>query len=340
MEYENKRTGDFWKRFRDAEPHSIPIRVHNVQRYAAELLLDLKFDTPGRKSYRYSFIEESDALAFWREMCAPPRENFYPLERCVYVAMLENPKICSCSIEEVENAILERPSEPLPLCLNQICGRIRNYALIDAVAKYIDSNSLWFDQKVLVGFYAAAAIFSPRGGRSAYKMTDGQKLQSAEDNKPCWRHQYVMSQDEWASGGYETIIDAVVDAYSREISAIDVDKLDFSCFRDLFGVDYERVLSKIKPVLIAFELAMLNRVLFSNIYSLSSDFDSSFANFKTKVESSLYCERHHRETKLRRPVEFSFQTCDEEICVQVWEQQAWRRHKIFSVASSFFGGKS
>ena len=335
MEYENKRTGDFWKRFRDAEPHSIPIRIHNVQRYAAELIFDLKFDT---FPYISSFIENNDALEFWRKMCAPSRENFYPLERCVYVAMLENPKTCSGSIEEIENAILEHPSVPPTLCLNQIRGPLRNYALIDAVAKYINSNSLWFDQKVLVGFYAAAAIFSPRGGRSAYK-NNGRKLQSDEDNNSCWRHQYVMSQNEWASGGYEAMVDAIVDAYGREIREIDVDKLDFSCFRDLFGVDYARVLSKVKPVLIAFELAMLNRVLFSNIYSSSSNYDynADFSNFKTTVESDLYCERHHRETKLRRPVEFSFQTCDEEICVQVWEQQAWRRHKIFSAASSFFG---
>lgn len=313
LEYKNNKHGDFWERFRDAKPHSIPLDISDVNSFAALSLIN----SLGYNQYSHKF---GSCLGFWSELCSPCRSfNTWPLTRYVYVYLLKNAEKCRLAhlyvANQIEKAALENSQEQLDVY-------VQHY--VDAIKDFITCDSLWFDQKVYICFSAAKKIFFPnRTYTVTEKRWDRSRTYQHDENvkyyKHGWWHQYLMSQNDWESGGRETVSDAIVEAYLRELKELDVDKIDFNPFRPLFGADYNRVLEMTKFVLVASEVRNMNGVL---------------ASLRKGVERGI-AEEKKLYVNLRDPVRLSFHTCDEEINVIVWEQQSWRRHKVDMAVGSF-----
>lgn len=311
IEYKDYRMSDFWERFRNATTHSIPLPIKDVNLFAASILMELIGCDSSAK-------HELSRHKFWTELYGATM-NGDALRRYVNAMELIN-------AYKVEDAYKIRRMEHA-FTKNECPNQDVDVRLMAAdVKEIVDSNSLWFDQKVYICFRVIYKIFFPNRYRFEEKTSwnrehtwQYKKTETVYDRG--WRHEYRMNEKEWITEGKDVVSNAVADAYLREIEQLSAcfDRIDFGALKMLLGSEFDAVVAVTKSVLLADEISRMNATL----SSIDSRIQSSLA--KEKV---LYAN-------LRNPVRDVFRTSDEEINVIVWETGLWRRHKVDMAVGSF-----
>ena len=302
MKYERNQYSDFWASFRNAESHTLSLGINDVRKFAAEAILILHGYkssllgckvTPSRAAMKcFEGLTDADATS---------------LMRCAQIKAMDiaREKNDSVTLKKLEDAIISGASTSL---------NVSSSLGVDTLADYIDGTSLWFHQKVFICYLAAKKLFLPdRSHQSKEKRWNRQRTYQHEELITYYqcgvRHTCLLSEKDWATGCKDTVLEYFIDAYNREIKELDFTKVDFSCFKDLFGEDFHRVIDSAKSILLAEEMDKLNTAI-ASLRSVNADLE------KEKV---LYL-------KLREPVRRWIRTNDEEFYIAVWDNTSWKLH--------------
>lgn len=330
MNYCNRKDGDFWKRFRVAGRGAIPVWISDVRVFSAAEVLDSLGARVGEYDGIRKYSREKDRLIIDEHCfvksadCQLSRFLQLAYSRLLNSAETQNDRDAARMYESWLAKI------PAGTFVSHCRTEEVNKDVLVAIKDLFSAESLWFDQKVRICQMAAELVFFP--DRWTHKYVDHTKESPdwrryyAKDHEwqhvcECgWWHHYDLTNDEWESGCGEQIADALADAYLREMRELDYSKLDFSCFRELFGNEYEAVVSCANDLTIANEVNKMNRAI---------------KNLRSGIKSRIERQRTFA-VKMRRAVHETFRTCDEAIDVTICDAQLSSRVDREVKICSFF----